>query len=348
MGIEPMASTALSRDAASIEAKPASGASRWRSYVFTALKLGLSALAIGIVFYTVDLSAAWQRVTRQDPWLLALAALVMMVQIGIGGLRWHVILVRLGATPPITESLRLYYISVFFNTYLWGAVGGDVVRAWLSYRARLSATMAVNSVVLDRVALLAGVGVLVLVTLPLFVSRAGFSLVSFVPAGIAFSGLCAILAAAQLDRLPKAWQNSRPLRLLQALGSATRSIFLRPSSALPAVGLGVAAQIALALSTYATSQSLGLHITLLDLLVLMPPVALITALPISIGGWGVRETAMIGLLGIVGVAPADALLLSVQIGLISILVSLPGGLLWLTLRSSVPMQSEGIAAPSTR
>jgi hypothetical protein len=60
----------------------------------------------------------------------------------------------------------------------------------------------------------------------------------------------------------------------------------------------------------------------------MQPVALITALPISVGGWGIRETAMIGILSLVGISTSAALSLSVQIGLLTILVTLPGAALW--------------------
>jgi uncharacterized membrane protein YbhN (UPF0104 family) len=61
---------------------------------------------------------------------------------------------------------------------------------------------------------------------------------------------------------------------------------------------------------------------------LMQPVALLTSLPISIGGWGVRETAMIGLLGLVGVPASAALVLSVELGLITMAASLPGLVFW--------------------
>jgi hypothetical protein len=60
---------------------------------------------------------------------------------------------------------------------------------------------------------------------------------------------------------------------------------------------------------------------------------LAAALPISIGGWGLREASFVSLLGVLGVDREAALLLSVEFGLLSMLVSLPGGLIWLTLRS---------------
>jgi hypothetical protein len=67
-------------------------------------------------------------------------------------------------------------------------------------------------------------------------------------------------------------------------------------------------------------------------LILMQPVTLFATLPISIGGWGVREAAVVTFFGLVGVAPSAAVLLSVQLGLIAVVISLPGGLLFLVQR----------------
>ena len=55
----------------------------------------------------------------------------------------------------------------------------------------------------------------------------------------------------------------------------------------------------------------------------------ITLVPISIAGWGIREGAMIFGFALVGVAEADALALSVATGLCQIVAGIPGGLIWL-------------------
>ena len=55
----------------------------------------------------------------------------------------------------------------------------------------------------------------------------------------------------------------------------------------------------------------------------------VVLIPISIGGWGLRELAVISLLATYGVAPERALLFSVCFGLALALGSLPGALAWL-------------------
>ena len=72
-----------------------------------------------------------------------------------------------------------------------------------------------------------------------------------------------------------------------------------------------------------------MNLSFLDCLVLIPPIVLVSTIPISIAGWGVREAVMITLLALVGVAEADAFVLSVLFGLLTFGLSLPGGIVWI-------------------
>lgn len=298
----------------------------------TLLKIGLSVVAFGVVAFSVDLSAAWERARQQSAGFIAISAFVLSLQLVLGGLRWHAILAQLGAKPSARESIRLFYISAFFNSYLWGAVGGDVLRAWLTFRGDVSGKTAVNSVILDRVAALAGVAILVLATAPLFVIRLGNDLVLYVSAILALAGLVGIVIAAQLERLPESWLHKRIARFLQSLGGSIRLVFLKPKGAVPALCFAIAAQVALGVATFTMAKSLTIDVGLIDCIVLMQPVALVANLPISVGGWGVRETAVVLLFALVGVPSGAALILSIQLGILSLLVALPGGLLWLLFR----------------
>jgi uncharacterized membrane protein YbhN (UPF0104 family) len=305
---------------------------RQKTWLLMILKIAVSALAVGIVVSTVDLSSAWRRAATQNLWLVPVAGGITVLQIAIGSLRWHLVLRRLGVQVELQESLRLFYIAAFFNACLWGALSGDVMRAWLSSRDRGHTAAIILSVVLDRVAALAGVAILVLATAPWFIARAGFGTIAWLSLGVAALGLAGIGLLAQLGRLPATWQQLRVARLLRALGSATGAVFVN-AAAVPVLSLAVLAQVATAIAAYAVSASLEINLTVLDCLVLMQPVALITALPISVGGWGAREAVIIGVFSLVGVPASAALVLSVQIGVLTILASLPGGVLWLLLRS---------------
>jgi glycosyltransferase 2 family protein len=322
-----MNSTVLARPAGSIEFQGIQPERRARDALFLTIKIGFSALAGATIYYSVDFSAAWHRASSLDARFILAAAMIMMFQIACGGLRWKYILARLGTPLATAEALRLFYISAFFNTCSWGAVSGDIIRVWFSYRARIKAADCVHSVILDRVAAAAGVAILVLATVPWLGARVGYNLPLVFSMAIAIAGLMGIAVVAQLEHLPQTWRRLRLVRLVQDLGGATRRVLLKPG-AISVFAMAIIAQTAMALATYILALGLRVEVGLIACLALMQPVALLAALPISIGGWGVREAAMIGLFALVGVPAHAALLLSVSLGLLAILVSLPGAVIW--------------------
>jgi glycosyltransferase 2 family protein len=73
-------------------------------------------------------------------------------------------------------------------------------------------------------------------------------------------------------------------------------------------------------------------------LVLVLPVMLVIMIPVTLAGWGVRESALIVALGQAGIAAPAALAISIAFGLVNLAASLPGGVLW--LRSRSPRQDD--------
>ena len=325
------------------ESTPAAAAAetkrRSRALVLTLVKIALSALALCFLALTVDLAAAWQHMASQSPWLVAAAVIALLAQVVLAALRWHTILASLGARTSVPESLRVFYVAAFFTNWLWGgAVAGDSVRAWLSLRMQMRVMRAITSIILDRAVAVAGVAILVIATAPLFAARLGATATAWIawaPATAAGALLIGIGIATQMYRLPLDWHRHRLLGALQTLSLETRAVFLRPAVALTALGFAIAAQFAMSLAAYALAWSMDIGLSLINCLVLIQPVVLATALPISIGGWGVRETAMIALLALVGVPASAALALSVQLGLLSMVAALPGLAFWLRLKTSV-------------
>jgi uncharacterized membrane protein YbhN (UPF0104 family) len=99
-----------------------------------------------------------------------------------------------------------------------------------------------------------------------------------------------------------------------------------------------------ALSAWALAQALGLpEVTLGAAMALIPVIGLLSAIPLLPGGWGVGELAFAYFLGPLGVAPSEAVGLSVVYRLALLSTGLPGGVLWLTARegaSAAEMRTE--------
>ena len=105
-----------------------------------------------------------------------------------------------------------------------------------------------------------------------------------------------------------------------------QSIFVQPKLFGSIISVSLIAQLAYFGTIYLLTQSMGLEITLLQLLTVLPMIALIASLPIGIGGWGVREGAFIYGLGLLGVGIEHAFLISIQIGLLGLVSATVVGL----------------------
>ena len=75
---------------------------------------------------------------------------------------------------------------------------------------------------------------------------------------------------------------------------------------------------------YSIAVALDVPVGLLNLLGIMPAVTLITLLPVSFAGWGIREGAMLSLLAFLGIPKAGILSVSILYGIALIFAGLPG------------------------
>ena len=79
------------------------------------------------------------------------------------------------------------------------------------------------------------------------------------------------------------------------------------------------------------AHALDLEVSFLALLVAVPLALFVGRLPIAIAGIGVLEGALVYLLGLFGVPPAEALSLALAGRIAEIFALLPGGLFWSSL-----------------
>ena len=306
----------------------------WTSH---ALKVAISGLLLGVLFSRIEIASIWSQVKIIDLGWLALATALMLLQVIVSSLRWGAVLGAIGARMPLGTLTRITFLSLFFNLALPASVGGDAVRVWQSSRRGLALSTALNGVLLERVASVVGTVLLLVATHPLLRMRVPSGPVRWVIAaglGAALGGLTLLML---IDRLPASWQRWAPVQGGFRLARDARALFLRPRQSGIVLGLSVAGQLNLAAVAYLLAIGLRAPVSLLDAVLLMPLVVLVSSLPISFSGWGVREGAMVVALGLVGVPSAPAMLLSILLGLVSAAVSLGGGIVWWFDRESLPL-----------
>lgn len=296
------------------------------------LKFTISIGLIWYLFQNIDLMSVWDRMLRANALDLAIAGLILSVQIIISISRWRAVMVAINTVLPYWLCLRIFLIGLFFNQVLPSSVGGDAVRIYKSFKAGLTIREAIHGIMLERVATVLGLLVLATAASPFFQSQVTSSeanwMVSFasVLLGVGIVGTIFLMF---LDRLPRKFRSWRIVIAMSEFAADTRRTFLSPTHASKALGWSILGHFAITVSVYFIAKSLALNVTILDCMVLIPPVMLITTLPISIAGWGVREGAMVTAFALIGVQAGDALALSFLFGLMSVILAIPGGITWL-------------------
>lgn len=300
-----------------------------KKYLPWVLKIALTGALFWYLLGRIDLADAWAEARSMDPWLLLAAAASLLVQVPIGAVRWRAVLRSMRAALPFGRIFSIYYIGCFFNLALPSSVGGDAIRMWKARSAGLSLQAAVNSVMLERVATVLGLVLLVAAMQPILIARLGDLPGAWVFPALSVAGVLGVLALTLLDRLPGSLQHWKLVRGLGHLAQDARRVFLNLNWAPRIIGWVLLGHLNLTVTVWLLAKGLGLGVDLLDCLALVPPVILVATLPISVSGWGVRETAMVTAFAFVGVAAPSALAMSILFGVLVVLTSLPGGLFWL-------------------
>jgi 8-oxo-dGTP pyrophosphatase MutT (NUDIX family) len=95
------------------------------------------------------------------------------------------------------------------------------------------------------------------------------------------------------------------------------------------IGISVVNQLVLGWIVYFIAGRLHVEISLFTVIALFSPALLLSMMPISLGGWGVREAALVWLLGTANVPQDASLAISLLFGIVTTAASLVGGVLWL-------------------
>jgi uncharacterized membrane protein YbhN (UPF0104 family) len=269
-------------------------------------------------------------------------------QIGLVNVRWWLVARVTETGLTFLAALRILLIGIFFNQTLPSSVGGDAIRVWLVTREGASLGKAVNVVLCDRVLGLVILVGLIGVSLPAMYSRIDDAATRTILTGLVAAGAVALLILLAFGKplaiVLRRWRYTRPFG---DLATDFRRLFVQPGAVAVLVGSSILVHLLNISGLLLLAWGIDMHVGFIDCLVVVPTVLLVTTLPISIAGWGLREGAMITGFGFVGVAADDALALSILYGLAQIIIALPGGLIWLVGRQrsatsrSLPVDADG-------
>lgn len=307
---------------------------RW---IALAGKIVVTALLVYWAIHSIDFAAVGARWAQLDPlWLVPVAAL-MAFQIVLSTIRWHCIGTSLDAAVPFWRRNWFNLISNFFNQTLPSVVGGDAIRIWLTRDVPGGLRSAIHAVLIDRGAGLLGILLLVAICLPgswdVVSDQTGRTTLLFmVIGGVIGAGLFFLLGA--IPTPSGRW--FAPLAAVAQIAARAARVLLRPWPGLLVWSLSLLVHLVTVGIVLCLARGLAVAITPLEALLLVPPVMLVTVLPVTVAGWGLREGAMIAALSYIGIPAEDALAISVLFGLAFLVLGAIGGLCWLASGAERP------------
>jgi uncharacterized membrane protein YbhN (UPF0104 family) len=302
-----------------------------------AAKLAVTAACFWYVSRQINLGQVLSAIPLLDFRWAAFATALVMLQIPLVAMRWRNILDALASLDERTTRTAITAITamaVFFAQVLPGAAS-DGLRAWMAVRLGCDWRHALTSVMIDRgvgVGLLVAIGFVTLLWPSDLTALGGYG--HFM---LAAYGALLLVGVVGLLLVPKVlpWlERFRYSRWVAAFAADAHTVLLGRGA--PAIlGLGCAVHALTIVMIWSLARAQGITLTPLDASVLFTVMIGVAIVPISISGWGLRELAVVQVLGGHGVAPEKALLFSVCFGLAVAIGSLPGVLAWLVY-SAVP------------
>ena len=248
------------------------------------------------------------------------------------------------AAPSLSLATALSYsfIGQFFSQVLPSTVGGDAVRIWLLARRGAGWPTASYSVLIDRVVGVSVLAVLVVLCLPWTlnvihdpIARAAVTLIGFGT----LAGALAFLAFGIVHlRVMERWWITRHL----AAASCLTWRLCRSGTGARVAAFSFAIQLMTAIVAWGAAMAAHAAIDFVDALILVLPVMLIATLPVSIAGWGVRESTMVLAFSYAGLAATDGLIVSILFGVVNLAVGVMGGIVWVANESTAGVKFSTI------
>src|ERR1700751_690 len=288
--------------------------------------LGLLYLALrGINFATIQ-----SRLSQINLLWIALAVLVTIFQVFLGALRWREISDLCHAPLNGLTAFPCNMIASFFNQTLPSSIGGDEVRLWLVNRSGAGWRAATYSILTDRAVGLIALSLIIVARLPWSYGMISDAKGRLALVFVDFAALAGGMGFLLLGRLNWAWlKHWWPTKHIHACSViANQVIFSRKSGPKIAI-LSLTIHVLAVVIAWCCVRAIAAGGDFEQLVMLTPPIMLITMMPISIAGWGVREATMMVAFGYAGLAQTDGTVVAILFGAVYFIVGAIGGLGWI-------------------
>jgi uncharacterized protein (TIRG00374 family) len=311
-------------------------------------KVIVSLILIFLLLREIGLQETLEKLLQVRPGYLLAALGVALLGVVVRACRWQILLAALEIEVPLGQLTALYFIGFLFTNVLPTGFGGDPIRMYELSRYTHRAAESAGTVLTDRF-----FGLIVLQALAVVALAFGYQLVE--PWMIVFTMLLFVgsLIAVWLLLNRRLWQSlgarlkplaspghkqgailgpalSKAEGLVEGLKRFYESLHsYNLAAAGKTLGVSLVFNISLITMNYLLGLSLGAQVSVWYYFLFVPITSIVTILPVSFAGLGVREGAYVFLFTQAGMPRETALSLSLLVYFISIFTpGLIGGIIY--------------------
>ena len=310
-------------------------------------RVALSAVILVYLLSKIDFTLLGDGLIRIRYMYLLISLVPFFVEIVLKAYKWQMLLELKDIDVPFLKIFKIYYISSFLGIFLPSSLGIDLLRSYSLSKHTQNTRDSISTVFVDR--LLGIMSLVFVVTVGLLLVKTSYASSSLRLVLVACLILLAMFIFLLLFRyVMRALESmliklnitgktvEKTIEMLHAIYTSIVGFRKHKMDVLKVFLVSIVFQLNRIVITYILSLSLDIDIELGYWLIIVPLVTLISMLPLSIAGLGVREGAFMYFLGQFGVDLATAFLLSFIAFILGIVVALPA--LFLYLKSGLSME----------
>ena len=311
---------------------PKEKSARWLKF---GLRLGCTVVLFAFLFRSISWPVLLSRIPHLDDGILLIGIAIGLLGVIISAYQWQSLLDAEYIHMDLRRLVNFYLVGIAFNHFLPTGMGGDIVKAYYVGQEGKNTVGSASAVIMSRVT--GFIGMLFISVPTLFIWHTLFPhnlAVTFLLACFAMCGalICAFCGITLLPRfLTGKWAQNRGVTLVMTLGSTIRMSVKQPRATWTAVAFGMLFHLSAALNYYGYALVLHIQVPFVFYLVAVPFVSLIAFLPISINGFGLRETTFLYIFTTIHVLPTTSFLLAILMDLQTLLFGVIGGCIYLCM-----------------
>jgi len=310
---------------------------KYKKKIFITLRIVIS---VGLIAYLIesqfkDFKTILDIIRTVNVPLLLVSASIHIFGVWISAFRWQLLLKTQGIRISQGYLSSSFLIGSFFNNILPTTIGGDIFRSLdIANKAKISVGKSASVLVIDRFSGIISAALYAVIAL--FLGFATIGTTSYVIPIAIFFAICIIIGFLILNpsilRLDKVVSKIKFLSKIREKLMEVYHTFLSfkkyKLALFKALLCSLALQFGVICHYYLAARSLGINLSLESFIFIVPVITIIAMLPITIGGTGLRENALVFFMVALGAQTGKSAMTSLELFVMLLVIGLICGLIY--------------------